>query len=121
MRDAACQADQSTNAYCYVEAVHNSNPADEYFYNLPFGIALPNNTAPSCSACTKSIMSLYSQWQNLTALNDVYNGAATIANQKCGTGFVTLTGAVSSASAHVEAPILASVTLILSALWMLGW
>jgi len=31
-----------------------SNPSDLYFFQLPMGISLPNNTTPSCSSCTKS-------------------------------------------------------------------
>lgn len=47
---------------------------------------------PSCSACTKSVMSLYAQQGlNLTALSDVYDTAANAANQACGQGYVQVT------------------------------
>lgn len=59
MRQAGCLADQTTNAYCYLEAVRNPNPSDVYYYQLPLGLAVPNNTKPTCSACTKSLMSLF--------------------------------------------------------------
>lgn len=89
MRNVACLADPTTNAYCYVEAVNKAS--DLYFYNLPFGLSLPNATVPSCSACTKNVMSLFSQNQNLTMLAGVYAPAATLANEKCGTGYVQST------------------------------
>lgn len=88
MRNTACLADPTTNAYCYVEAVNKAS--DLYFYNLPFGHGLPNSTVPSCSACTKSVMSLYSQNQNLTTLAGVYASAASLANEKCGAGYVQI-------------------------------
>lgn len=101
MRQVACLSDQTTDAYCYVEAVHNSNPSDLYFYNLPLGTGLPATATPSCSACTKSVMALYAEdGTNLTALNEVYNGAATVANQACGAGYVQIT-AVSHAARGV--------------------
>lgn len=96
MRDTACLVDQQTNSYCYVEAVRNTNPSDLYFYQLPLGIGLPPNTTPSCSACTKSVMQLYAQSNNLTALTSTYNTAATIADSACGEGYVqqaSITGA----------------------------
>ena len=116
----ACLPDQATNAYCYVEAVRN-NPEDLYFYTLPFGIALPNTTAPSCTACTKSVMSLYSQWQNLSALNEVYSDAARTANLACGSGFAVVTGAVSAAGPGFEASLGAWMLLLFGISWVLSW
>ncbi|KAI0701392.1 hypothetical protein BC835DRAFT_1323951 [Cytidiella melzeri] len=88
-RTTACLADQATNAYCYVEAVHSTSPADLYFYSLPLGIELPASITPSCSPCMKSVMGIFEQAvSNNTALSQVYNGAATVANNACGSGFV---------------------------------
>ena len=96
LRDTACLADQGTNEYCYIEAVVNSNPADLYLYSLPLGIALPSTVTPSCSACTKSVMGQYAQnGMNLTALNEVYNGAASVVNKVCGNGFAQIISATS--------------------------
>lgn len=95
MRDTACLVDQSTNSYCYVEAVRNTNPSDLYFYQLPLGTKLPADTKPSCSACTKSVMQLYSQAQSLMGLQTTYNAAASLADTACGAGYVqeaTITG-----------------------------
>ncbi len=101
LRNTACLPDQTTNAYCYVEAVHNSNPSDLYFYSLPLGIQIPPTVTPSCSACTKSVMGLYAQsGMNLTALSTVYNGAAAIANKQCGNGYVQITAVSGAARAE---------------------
>ena len=118
MRDVACLPDVSTNAYCYVEALRN-HATDLYFYTLPFGIALPNSTLPSCSPCLKSVMSLYSQWQNLTALNEVYDAAAQISNNACDNGFAMVTGAVSPAG-RVDVPLIAFMAMLFCVSWLLG-
>lgn len=62
MRTAACLPDPSTNAYCYIDAVAASPPADIYFYALPLGTPVPNNTKPSCSPCVKSVLAVYAQY-----------------------------------------------------------
>ena len=104
MRKTACLPDQTTNTYCYIEAVTNSNPADSYFYTLPLGLQLPDNISPSCSACTKSVMSLYAlDGSNLTALNQVYDGAAEVADKACGSGYVQITTVNANAVARLRA------------------
>jgi hypothetical protein len=40
MRNIGCQSNPSTNVYCYISAVLDSNPSDLYYYQLPFGIML---------------------------------------------------------------------------------
>ena len=65
MQEAACLVDPSTNTYCYLNAVHNTNPTDLYYYMLPLGSPLPNSARSTCIACTKNLMSIYS-----TALSD---------------------------------------------------
>ncbi|KAJ7100143.1 hypothetical protein B0H15DRAFT_944501 [Mycena belliarum] len=98
MRDAGCVVDPSTNTYCYLDAVRNSNPSDTYFYSLPLGVRIPNNTIASCSACTKSLMTMYysalgntSQGAGLTSLKRTYDSAAKVAAADCGTAYATLT------------------------------
>jgi hypothetical protein len=111
MRSAGCLVDPTTNTYCYLDAVRNSNPSDTYFYSLPLGITMPNKTIASCSACTKSLMTLYygalgnsSQSEGLKALQDAYVGAAKIAVADCGTAYATLTTSTSSGSPHIRTP-----------------
>ena len=94
MHDTACLADPTTNAYCYLSAVQNTNPSDLYFYSLPLGIPLPTTATPSCSACSKSIMGIYatalqdpSQAKLLTGLKSAYKVSAQISAQFCGSAF----------------------------------
>lgn len=116
MRNVACLPDQATNAYCYIEAVSGSNP---YLYQLPYGLQLPSKDPPSCSSCTKSIMNLYAQ-SNLTALGEVYNGAATVTNSVCGSGFVQVTaGNLSSAAGPTAVSPFALMVLWLTGLLVL--
>ena len=80
--------------------MHNANPSDLYLYALPLGIALPQTVNSSCSTCTKSVMAAYaSGGGNLTALQQVYNGAAAVANKQCGNGYVQITKANGAAAA----------------------
>ena len=58
-RTAGCQSNPATNVYCYIQAAAQSDPSDLYFYQLLSGCPIPNNTEPSCSSCTKSLMNLY--------------------------------------------------------------
>lgn len=120
MRDAACVVDPTTNAYCYVEAVRNSNPSDLYFYQLPLGIGLPTNTVPSCSSCTKSIMQLYATAGNLTALVSTYNTAARIADGSCGSGYVQQTTLAGSATGLKVASVW-TLGLVSLAIVMFSW
>ncbi|KAI0301637.1 hypothetical protein B0F90DRAFT_323726 [Multifurca ochricompacta] len=99
MRDAACLADQDTSAYCYIEAASSSNPSDLYFYSLPFGIPLPNNTIPTCSSCTKNMMALFAmQVDQIDGLKLTYTAAADLASSKCGSSYVHSQSALSSSS-----------------------
>jgi len=93
MRSAGCLQDQSTNAYCFVEAAHSTNPSDLFFYQLPLGISLPNNTTPSCSTCAKSLLAIYSQALQsapkgtLADLQKTYLSGEEVAVAQCGAGY----------------------------------
>ncbi|KIY53860.1 hypothetical protein FISHEDRAFT_20728, partial [Fistulina hepatica ATCC 64428] len=94
MRQSACLVDPTTDAYCYVEAVPKSNPADLYVYNLPLGTAMPSTATPSCSSCTKTIMGYYADAlendpDDYTALADTYNAAEEAATESCGESYAT--------------------------------
>lgn len=107
MRSAGCLPDQITDSYCYVEAAHSTDPSDLYFYQLPIGLPLPNNTTPSCSSCTKSLMNLYVQALEsapkgtLAYLQSTYQSAQALAVAQCGSGYaqsvVKISGAAASA------------------------
>lgn len=100
MRQVACLADQNTSAYCYIEAASSPNPSDLYFYSLPFGVPLPNNTNLSCSGCTKNVMALFGSQTNQTGgLKETYNFAAHLAASKCGPTYIyTQSAALASSS-----------------------
>lgn len=90
MREVACTADPSLSVYCYVEAASSSNPSDMYFYSLPFGTPLPNNTTPTCSTCTKSIMNLFEKAAGSTdGLKQTYNRAAALTSSQCGSNYLS--------------------------------
>jgi hypothetical protein len=126
MYTAGCLPDQSSNAYCFVDAAHASNPSDLYFFQLPMGISLPNNTTPSCSSCTKSLMALYAQsLENapkgtLTNLEKTYSSGQKVAVAQCGASYaqaLTVTsGAVGrkTRSAVVSLPAILLTWVILS-------
>ncbi|GLB42088.1 hypothetical protein LshimejAT787_1101030 [Lyophyllum shimeji] len=94
VRETGCLTDPTTNTYCYLNAVRNSNPSDLYFYGLPLGHKLPKSATPSCSACTRSLMGTYSaaledpaQAAELTGLKKTYNDAVQLAVSTCGNGY----------------------------------
>ncbi|KAF8489761.1 hypothetical protein JB92DRAFT_1357671 [Gautieria morchelliformis] len=62
MRTAACLTDPTNNAFCYIDALAATTPADLYFYGLPLGTPVPNTTKPSCSPCVKSVLAVYAQY-----------------------------------------------------------
>jgi hypothetical protein len=115
MRRSACLVDQTTNSYCYLSAVMNSNPSDLYFYSLPHGIFLPNTTRPSCSACTKSIMATYAlalseeypdggpkvvdDTAPLAGLKKTYGASAVLTQNNCGPAYASTVSASTTGSA----------------------
>lgn len=101
VRTTGCLIDQSTNQYCYLEAAHSQNPYESYLYLLPLGLSLPNDTTPSCSACSRTVLNVYAealQTPNSSSdgLKDTYNLAASQAEESCGSGFAQ-TGLASGA------------------------
>ncbi|KAF5381301.1 hypothetical protein D9615_008317 [Tricholomella constricta] len=94
MRNTGCLTDPTTNTYCYLNAVRNPNPSDLYFYGLPLGTRIARMTNATCSACTRSVMGIYSaalndpaQAAGLTGLKKTYNEAADLAVEQCGSGY----------------------------------
>src|SRR6267154_2234838 len=104
MREAACSVDPMANAYCYVEAVANSDPSSYYFYQLPLGQPLPKITNGACNSCTKSLMSMYLAALNsanvtsLTGLQATYGAAASNLNNVCGSSYAQTTTVASSSA-----------------------
>ncbi|KAI0754341.1 hypothetical protein C8Q80DRAFT_1094050 [Daedaleopsis nitida] len=89
MREVGCQVDTDTDMYCYVEAAQSTHPSDLYLYQLPLGLALPNTTVPSCTACVQNVMGAFARDPAAAPkLQDTYASAAAIVNNACGSGFV---------------------------------
>ncbi|KAH7887048.1 hypothetical protein F5I97DRAFT_1807133 [Phlebopus sp. FC_14] len=102
MRNAGCQVDTATNAYCYVEAVADPDPSSYWFYLLPLGRPLVLITNGVCSVCTQTLMAMYadalssSNSTSLAALAQVYTDAANSVNNACGPSYVKATTIASS-------------------------
>lgn len=127
MRSAGCLADQVTNSYCYVEASHSTDPSDLYFYQLPIGLSLPNNTTPSCSSCTKSLMGVYADALgkaskgSLSALSKTYSSAEEVAVKQCGDNYAQAAANTPSAAApRLGINCLAMSLATISLGWLLG-
>ncbi|OJA17860.1 hypothetical protein AZE42_05903 [Rhizopogon vesiculosus] len=108
MREGACSVDPVANAYCFLEAVGNSDPSSYYFYQLPLGLPLPKITNGACNSCTQSLMSMYLAALNsgnatsLSGLQATYVNAANDLNTECGSSYAqTTTVAASSAPLKV--------------------
>jgi hypothetical protein len=117
-RQSGCQSNSATNVYCYTEAASLSDPSDLYFYQIQFGLMIPNKTEPSCSPCTKSLMNLYASAISGEQLSDddvrnalalAYAHATPIVQEACGSGFVQTVAVQGSGSLGLS--------LSLSSLW----
>ncbi|PHH63944.1 hypothetical protein CDD81_5163 [Ophiocordyceps australis] len=106
---ATCLQDETTNAYCFANAVTNlTTPSDSFLYFLPYGLALPGASAPTCSWCTKQTMQIFqaasANRQHFVASK--YEDAAHQINVVCGPDFVnsTLPKAETGAASAMPAP-----------------
>jgi len=128
MRTAACQVDQATNSYCFVEAVASSDPSSFWFYRLFLGDELPTVTSSACNTCTSGLMALYASalssnnGAGLEALGKTYNTAATTLNKMCGSTYakmVQLSSSTSSAWLNASTPGAGWMALLVLFAWML--
>ncbi len=91
MYSAGCLQDRATEQYCYANAVTNtSTSSDAYIYFLPYALALPGSSLPSCSWCNKETMDIFhaaTAHRNLP-ISDTYADAARIFNNLCDPNFV---------------------------------
>lgn len=116
---ATCLQDPSTNMYCFASAVTNvTAPSDSYLYFLPYGLALPGASSPSCNWCTQETMAIYNaasaDKQQFVASN--YEDAARQVNTICGPGFVNGTlpkGAAAAVATPSYAVTLAAMVVVL--------
>ncbi|KAL0570718.1 hypothetical protein V5O48_011237 [Marasmius crinis-equi] len=98
-----CLVDPASNTYCYLNAVHNSNPADVYLYGIGLGKPFPSRgkANPSCSACSRQVLGVYAAAVGngtgndkallgdmaLTNLQNTYSPAASSWSESCGNAF----------------------------------
>jgi len=124
MYQVGCLSDPSTHTYCYLNAVHNSNPSDIYIYQLPLGLAYPNASTPTCSTCAKVVMGDYlNALQNtstssaLGVLKSNYPSAEQDLVAGCGTDFAK---SLSSAAGR-PSPAMGIMTVIAFLILCLSW
>jgi hypothetical protein len=101
---ASCLRNPSTAAYCFADAITNSNnSADAYVYYLPLNTSLVGGSQPTCNSCLKSTMAVFeaATSDRSSAIANVYSSAASQVNVNCGPSFVnaSLAAAVVTSSA----------------------
>ncbi|KOS17163.1 hypothetical protein ESCO_005995 [Escovopsis weberi] len=99
---ATCLQDPNSTQYCFATAVTDTSaPADSYLYFLPYGLAMPAGSAPSCGWCTQQTMAMYhaAAAEGQVFVGSTYNGAAGQINAACGSDFVNDSAPVATTSA----------------------
>ncbi|KAL6891478.1 hypothetical protein HDV57DRAFT_513865 [Trichoderma longibrachiatum] len=113
---ATCLQDPTTSQYCFANAVTNlDTPSDAYLYFLPYGLALPGSSNPSCSWCTQQTMDIYysASADRDASVADVYADAARQVNTLCGPNYVNGTLPPASSEGRALRPAIYSATLAL--------
>ncbi|ODA82761.1 hypothetical protein RJ55_01270 [Drechmeria coniospora] len=123
---STCLKNSTTGSYCYADAVTNTAvPSDAYLYFLPYGLALPNSSTPSCSWCNQETMAMYhsASADRSNFIAGSYEVAAKQINNKCGETFsdATLPDAESGAGTTSVPPHLTLLTSASIAALFLGF
>ncbi|KKP04497.1 hypothetical protein THAR02_03382 [Trichoderma harzianum] len=111
---ATCLQDPTESQYCFANAVTNLNtPSDAYLYFLPYGLALPGSSNPSCNWCTQQTMDIYfsASADRSQAIAGVYVDAARQVNTLCGPNYVNGTLPPASSEALALRPAIYTITL----------
>ncbi|KAK1245084.1 hypothetical protein MKX08_004713 [Trichoderma sp. CBMAI-0020] len=111
---ATCLQNPTSSQYCFANAVTNLNtPSDAYLYFLPYGIALPGSSNPSCSWCTQQTMDIYYSASAVRSslVAGVYQAAARQVNTLCGPNYVNSTLPPASSGGHAVRPAIYATTL----------
>lgn len=111
---ATCLQNPSTSQYCFANAVTNLNtPSDAYLYFMPYGLALPGSSNPSCSWCTQQTMDIYysASADRSELVASVYADAARQVNTLCGPNYVNGTLPPASSDALAVRPAIYTVTM----------
>lgn len=91
---ATCLKDDSTQSYCFGDAVTNTtNASQTYFYFLPLNSSLPGGVVPLCGTCLQDTMSIYhvATANRKQPIADTYGTAATMVDELCGADFANTT------------------------------
>lgn len=101
MYSATCLQDPDSDQYCYASAVTNStDSSDSYIYFLPYNLALPGSSTPSCDWCNKETMDIFhaASADRDLLISKTYEEAARQINNLCDPEYVngTLPEAVES-------------------------
>jgi hypothetical protein len=111
---ATCLQNPTSSQYCFANAVTNLNtPSDAYLYFLPYGLALPGSSNPSCSWCTQQTMDIFysASADRKQLVAGVYQAAAHQVNTLCGPTYVNGTLPPASSEALAIRPAIYTVTL----------
>ncbi|KAG5927396.1 hypothetical protein E4U42_002292 [Claviceps africana] len=108
MYSAACLQDPASNSYCFANAVTNlSTPSNSYLYFMPYGLALPGASKPTCNWCTQATMGIYHEASadRGQPVANKYEDAAQQVNTLCGPNFVNSSlPAAESTALSIRAP-----------------
>ncbi|GJJ14920.1 hypothetical protein Clacol_009190 [Clathrus columnatus] len=81
MRLASCLQDPAVNAYCYIEALSEGKEfGDIYLYGIPLGTPVPTGVNLSCSSCSQTVLSVFSQFVNPMGTTVLNIGSTTSGN-----------------------------------------
>ncbi|GAA5868819.1 hypothetical protein JCM1840_005129 [Sporobolomyces johnsonii] len=99
-REAGCQTNNQTGAYCFADASAQSDPSELYFYYLPEGTNLPSGTTTDCNGCMGGLFSIYARYatNSTLAISQTYSSGRAVAALACGPTFAPLIAAVTSSS-----------------------
>lgn len=91
-RKAGCLRNLRTNSYCYADALTTASATDLYFFNLGFGVSIPRNTIPTCSACVQTLMTLYAGYavDPTLLISETYAQGAQVAINTCGANYAKI-------------------------------
>lgn len=94
---AGCLQDStdSNKEYCFTKAAQAETASDLYLYYVPGGTSLPSGTRPSCDACSKAVMGVYSEYASNSTLpiSSTYGNTRNTLAITCGPSFAPMVAA----------------------------
>ena len=91
-RELGCLKDDTTDQYCFAQAVDGTSNDEMYWYLLGSGTSLPSGTKSDCAHCTASVLEIYSRYAGNTNLqiSKTYPLAQTLATKSCGVTYAPM-------------------------------